>query len=76
MCRIGKSLKNKNLIKDYVVAGLLFYITLDKEYSISTLLQAGINGNINDSNGIFICAPAIADLEYFAELEKRLLLAL
>jgi adenosylmethionine-8-amino-7-oxononanoate aminotransferase len=76
LCRIGKSLKNKNLIDGYDVAGLLFYLTLDKEYPIDALLRARINGNINDSNGIFICAPAIADLEYFTELEKRLLLAL
>lgn len=70
---IGKKFKSQKLIKDFVSAGLLFYLELDKEYPKDILYRAGINGNINDSNGIFICAPAIADEEYFTELETRLL---
>jgi len=70
--KLGDELKAAGLIKDYTAAGLLFYITLDKTYSPDALYTAGINGTLNDNNGIFICAPAIADSEYFSELSNRL----
>lgn len=69
---IGQELKDLMLIKSYQVGGLLLYITLDKVYDPSALYHAGINGNFNDNNGIFICAPATADDEYFIELLTRL----
>jgi adenosylmethionine-8-amino-7-oxononanoate aminotransferase len=72
LTEIGKQLKTLNLINDFQTMGLLFYITLNKSYPPDALYRAGINGNFNDSNGIFICAPAIADAEYFSELENRL----
>jgi hypothetical protein len=69
---IGQELKDLMLIKNYQVIGLLLYITLDKSYDPGALYHAGINGNFNDNNGIFICAPATADDEYFTELLSRL----
>ena len=69
---LGGELKSLGLIKDYYSAGLLFYITLNRIYVPDALYSAGINGTFNDNNGIFICAPAIADAEYFTELSQRL----
>lgn len=69
---LGQELKDLNLIKEYQLSGLLFYIILNKTYSADALYLAGINGNFNENNGIFICAPAIADNEYFSELSNRL----
>jgi adenosylmethionine---8-amino-7-oxononanoate aminotransferase len=72
LTNLGQELKDLGLIKNYSSAGLLFYITLNKNYSPDSLYLAGINGNFNENNGIFICAPAIADDEYFTELSQRL----
>jgi hypothetical protein len=69
---LGQELKSLGVIKDYYSIGLLFYITLNRNYAPDALYSAGINGNFNESNGIFICAPAVADNEYFTELSQRL----
>lgn len=69
---VAQELKDLLLIKSYHLGGLLLYITLDKVYDSDALYRAGINGNFNDNNGIFICAPATADDQYFIELLCRL----
>ena len=76
LSQIGQRLLDNRLITRYTNIGLLFQISLIDQYSPDVLIDAGLNGLISDSNTIVICAPAIADVVYFIELETRLLKAL
>lgn len=76
LTKIAYNLENQQLIKNYKVCGLLLYLNFDRTYPNDFLYKSGINGNANENNGIFICAPAIADDQYFKELYSRLSAAL
>jgi adenosylmethionine-8-amino-7-oxononanoate aminotransferase len=65
-----------NLIKNYVVIGLLVNFKLLNEYPTDFLIKNGINGFVSDGGNLKICAPAIADDEYFNFLETNLTRAL
>ena len=70
------NLLTKGLIKNFVVIGLLANITTNKEYPVDFLIKNNINGFVSDGGNLKICAPAIADDEYFEFLEINLQQAL
>lgn len=72
LAAIGASLKSSGLIKNYINIGLLLQLDLNQEYSTDVLIKHGLNGFISDGNLIKICAPVIADREYFCQLYIRL----
>lgn len=76
LSQIGQRLIDNMLIKQYTNIGLLLQIDLIDQYPPDTLVNAGLNGLISDTNTVVICAPVIADVVYFIELETRLLKAL
>lgn len=71
-----ENLLAKGLIKNFVVIGLLANVVMTKEYPIDFLIKNGINGFVSDGGNLKICAPAIADNEYFEFLEVNLQQAL
>ena len=76
LAALGGALKSSGIIKDYINIGLLLQLNLYKSYDNDTLIKNGLNGFISDNNTIKICAPAIADGEYFHLLYLRLVQAL
>ena len=77
---IGAKLIELGYVKDIISAGLLctFLFADDHYTSKDHLHQHGLTTNSlsNSVTGIVICAPIIADDEYFIELENRLTNAL
>lgn len=76
---VEKSLENlcqwlldNNVISNYISIGLLASLTLTKTYPIDAFILNGINGFASDNNQLKICAPAIADKEYFDTLKLSL----
>lgn len=65
-------MKNKMLIKDFIVQGLMIQIELPKQINKKSLLINGLNTTVKKDNTIFFCLPIIADDEYFFEFETRL----
>lgn len=72
LAAIGASLKSAGLIKNYISIGLLLQLDLNQQYSTDALIKNGLNGFVSDNNLIKICAPVIADREYFCQLYTRL----
>jgi len=73
---LGKKLLGMNLINESVVQGLVAELRLDTPIKASTYTKHGLVGSFNETEtfaGIDIFAPAIADDEYFHELETRLI---
>lgn len=68
---MGNLLKEAGLIKSYTNIGLLMQIDLVDIYPADFLLKHNLNGFANDY-AVKICAPIIADDDYFIELYLRL----
>ena len=72
LAELAENLKQKNLIYDYVNIGLLLLVKTHRLTTPEQFLQSGLTGrNYIPDYHEFVCAPAIADDEYFAELEQR-----
>jgi len=72
LTELAETLKQKNLIYDYVNIGLLLLVKTHKLTTADEFLQSGLTGrNYIPDYHEFVCAPAIADDEYFAELEQK-----
>jgi len=72
LTELAETLKQKNLIYDYVNIGLLLLVKTSKLTTPEQFLQSGLTGrNYIPDYHEFVCAPATADDEYFAELEQR-----
>jgi adenosylmethionine-8-amino-7-oxononanoate aminotransferase len=74
LTQIGEHLKNLNLIKNYHVIGLLFSFTMTEPITYEKFIKNGLsNRPVMPDNSTFVCAPIIADREYFVELQNRLI---
>lgn len=62
----------EGFITDYVVEGLLFHANLVKPLILDAFVKHGLTGGPDIKHSLCICVPAIADDEYFTELEYRL----
>lgn len=72
LAQLAENLKQKNLIHDYVNIGLLLLVKTHRLTTPEQFLQSGLTGrNYIPDYHEFACAPAMADDEYFAELEQR-----
>ena len=69
---IGNALMLLGVVKNYISVGLLLHLDLHKSYAADVLIKNGLNGYISDNNDVKICAPVIADTEYFCQLYIRL----
>lgn len=76
LSKIALNLMSATLITKYTNIGLLLELNLNSDYPPNVLIKHGLNGTISDLNTIKICAPIIADEEYFNWLESNLSLAL
>ena len=73
---IGTLFVQAGWIESYTSIGLLLELKLKDSYPADQLIKHGLNGTITDLNTIRICAPVIADDEYFIYLNQQILLAL
>jgi acetylornithine/succinyldiaminopimelate/putrescine aminotransferase len=73
---IGTLFVQAGWIDSYTGIGLLLELKLNKSYPADQLIKHGLNGTITDLNTIRICAPVIADDEYFNYLNQQILSAL
>ncbi len=73
---IGTLFVQAGWIDSYSSIGLLLELKLKKSYPADQLIKHGLNGTITDLNTIRICAPVIADNEYFNYLHQQISLAL
>jgi adenosylmethionine-8-amino-7-oxononanoate aminotransferase len=73
---LGKKLKTMGLVRNVVVIGLIFSYKLFKPISADSYVTHGLTGGPDIKYSISGCAPAIADDEYFKELETRIINAL
>ena len=72
LAELAENLKSKNLVYDYINIGLLLLLKTSKLTTADEFLQSGLTGkNFIPDYHEFVCAPAIADDEYFAELQQR-----
>jgi adenosylmethionine-8-amino-7-oxononanoate aminotransferase len=72
LAAVAENLKQKNLIHDYVNIGLLLLVKTHRLTTPDEFLKSGLTGrNYIPDYHEFVCAPALADDEYFAELEQR-----
>jgi adenosylmethionine-8-amino-7-oxononanoate aminotransferase len=69
---IASSLLDRDLIVDYSTIGLITSMKLTNPITSDTYLKNGLTGGPSIKHSITICTPLIADDEYFAELESRL----
>ena len=73
---LGKKIVSMGLAYESVVQGLVFELRLDNPIKASTYTKHGLVGSFNEAEtfaGIDVFVPAIADDEYFYELETRLI---
>jgi adenosylmethionine-8-amino-7-oxononanoate aminotransferase len=73
---LGGKILATGLVSNYTTIGLLLEFTLIFNYAPDVLIRHGLNGTISDNNTIKICAPVIADDEYFTCLTQNLQQAL
>ena len=73
---IGTLFVQAGWIESYTSIGLLLELKLKDSYPADQLIKYGLNGTITDINTIRICAPVIADNEYFNYLNQQILVAL
>ena len=73
---VGMDILESGLVSKYTNIGLLLEFKLIFNYSADILIRNGLNGTVSDNNTIKICAPVIADDEYFSWLTEKLLQAL
>jgi putrescine aminotransferase len=78
---LGDALVSAGHVSSYVVIGLLFHVNLTRPISTEKFHACGLSdspgipgsSDPNLKKRLIMCAPAIADQHYFAELHTRLL---
>lgn len=69
---LAEKFLKEGFITDYTVIGLLFHANLKKPLILDAFVKHGLTGGPDIKHSLGICIPAIADEEYFYELETRL----
>jgi len=69
---LGAHFVSQGLATEYVVVGLIFSMKLITPITIDSYVQNGLTGGPESKHSISLCAPAIADEEYFEELKNRI----
>jgi adenosylmethionine-8-amino-7-oxononanoate aminotransferase len=69
---LGKHFVSNGLATEYVAVGLIFSMKLITPITIDSFVQNGLTGGPESKHSISLCAPAIADDEYFEELKNRI----